>query len=924
MAPNNIAGQPITLVNELKRRGIDISLVQYTGKLKGHKFGYDVDKIVQYEYKNRDEIQIATIESLLADGVGIFHFWLRSLFFSVGSYYDFTGFDIPIIRSYGRKIVYRFTGEDLRIKSVHINKNPYNAYQYGYETIVDEYRQRKYLDFLSENVDQFIVQDIELQEFCPEAKVVPRSLDISRYPYIGQKNKDRPLVVHAPSNPEVKGTQFVRAAIDQLRQEGLPFDYREISNLQHDEAIALYKRSDIVIDQLFIGWYGVLSIEAMALGKVVITYVREDLYEKHVPRIPIMNANPDTIVEVLRSALTDYDSRVEIGLQARTFAEKNHSVENVGNSLLQIYRNLSIPQISPNNKFATLDYFALQIESLKEYRDISIGYNKLKKIGGEKLVSKLKNYDVLVKEIRSLRVKAKQYSKLVATGREKIISQVARNNPSEKNRDVLPEKLKRFFLYGKSNVKRIITKLRNRIVWLLGIRSYRIKAKQYDALVEKAGNNLVSKIRHYDDLSEEVLSLRPKGRRYDALVNIGGDRLVSKLKNFDSLSEEVRSLRGKAKKYDILSDQVQSLRVKAKKYDTLENMGGKNFISKIKNYDTLYAELKPLKWKAKQYDELYEDAGDSLHYRVKNFENIREQYGDLYSKLFDIEQQSSESNQKNRSNLKFTVVLLIGGPRTGTTLLNSFLAWAPQTHQLNREAGPLLNFMEHRRQMVNAMNRFSGIKDDNIANLITRYAVKTFIDQHFESEQVPVLIFRSPALSRHITELWHLLDWANVKVIICTRDPRDVVVSLLEWNSKRIQRDESPLFDEPSVENAANFFNSYYNRVFHSDTPFSGNDLHYIRYEDMVVNPLVVVKQMEVFLGLDLSDFQPNEKWKPGRVDYDKEQKSNAAVTDLYGQIPTDKHVGRFKSILSEDQIVRVEQICQRIMNKFSYEHYTN
>jgi hypothetical protein len=212
MAPVNISGQPITLVKELRRIGLDISLVQYTGRGTTHKFGYESDRIVQYTGADRDEVQLQTVENLLREGTSVFHFWLRSLFFS-GVYEGFTGLDIPIIRSYGRHIVYRFTGEDLRVRSLHIKRNPHNAYQYGYKTAIDEDRQQSYIAFLKEHVDRFIVQDPEMHEFCPEATIVPRVIDLADFPFVGAGGNQRPLIVHAPTSPLVKGTRFVRNAV---------------------------------------------------------------------------------------------------------------------------------------------------------------------------------------------------------------------------------------------------------------------------------------------------------------------------------------------------------------------------------------------------------------------------------------------------------------------------------------------------------------------------------------------------------------------------------------------------------------------------------------------------------------------------------------------------------------------------------------
>ena len=41
----------------------------------------------------------------------------------------------------------------------------------------------------------------------------------------------------------------------------------------------MIRESDVVIDQILMGTYARLAIESMALGKPVICYLREDLFE---------------------------------------------------------------------------------------------------------------------------------------------------------------------------------------------------------------------------------------------------------------------------------------------------------------------------------------------------------------------------------------------------------------------------------------------------------------------------------------------------------------------------------------------------------------------------------------------------------------------------------------------------------------------
>ena len=53
--------------------------------------------------------------------------------------------------------------------------------------------------------------------------------------------------------------------------EDLDADLELVEGLHHDEAFERYRAADIVVDQLNAGWYGLFAIEAMALGKPVVT-----------------------------------------------------------------------------------------------------------------------------------------------------------------------------------------------------------------------------------------------------------------------------------------------------------------------------------------------------------------------------------------------------------------------------------------------------------------------------------------------------------------------------------------------------------------------------------------------------------------------------------------------------------------------------
>ena len=77
-------------------------------------------------------------------------------------------------------------------------------------------------------------------------------------------------MLHAPSRRIVKGTKYILDAVEELKSEGLKFDFKMVEGMKNSDAKELYRTADIVVDQLRIGWYGVLAVEAMALGKPVI------------------------------------------------------------------------------------------------------------------------------------------------------------------------------------------------------------------------------------------------------------------------------------------------------------------------------------------------------------------------------------------------------------------------------------------------------------------------------------------------------------------------------------------------------------------------------------------------------------------------------------------------------------------------------
>ena len=103
------------------------------------------------------------------------------------------------------------------------------------------------------------------------------------------------------------------------------------------EAFEIYRQADIVIDQLYIGTYGVFALEAMALGKPVVTYLRPDLKEAFPKDLPIVSASEATLKEALASLLENPAELGRLGRLGRSYVERYHDYRKIAVVLAKLY-----------------------------------------------------------------------------------------------------------------------------------------------------------------------------------------------------------------------------------------------------------------------------------------------------------------------------------------------------------------------------------------------------------------------------------------------------------------------------------------------------------------------------------------------------------------------------------------------------------
>lgn len=149
-------------------------------------------------------------------------------------------------------------------------------------------------------------------------------------------NQDKPFtVLHAPNHRNIKGTQFIIDAVDSLKQEGLDIQLVLIEKRPNHEVQELIRTSDLIVDQLIVGWYAMFAIEAMAMGKPVVCNLRDDLielyryagfYETAIDN-PLIHATTLTIKDVILTYYNDREALQDRGRRGRDYVMKHHSID---------------------------------------------------------------------------------------------------------------------------------------------------------------------------------------------------------------------------------------------------------------------------------------------------------------------------------------------------------------------------------------------------------------------------------------------------------------------------------------------------------------------------------------------------------------------------------------------------------------------
>ena len=152
-------------------------------------------------------------------------------------------------------------------------------------------------------------------------------------------------IVHSPTSRDFKGSKYILDALNILQDKYAHVEVSIIENLPHTQALELYKESDLVIDQVLIGWYGAFGVEVMKMGKPLAVYIREDDL-KFIPldmaqdlMETVINITPFNIVEKLSLYIENenlLEDKAKAGLE---YSNKWHNPMYVAGIVQSVYES---------------------------------------------------------------------------------------------------------------------------------------------------------------------------------------------------------------------------------------------------------------------------------------------------------------------------------------------------------------------------------------------------------------------------------------------------------------------------------------------------------------------------------------------------------------------------------------------------------
>lgn len=262
------------------------------------------------------------------------------VFISTGSLLP-RNLDLPILEILGKKTVFWFMGSDVRNYELLKKAAAQAGIKYVTSKDKDFSREKKRVrEKTLRRIERFAGDIICLPSI---AHALKREYHIIYPPFndngvcFNIPNNRKPLVVHAPTDREYKGTEYILRAVKELKKEGLEFAFVLLENLPRNELLKKLTKADIAVDQLFEVNPGVLALEAMASGCVVLGG-NLTKFSGFPESLPVVHTDPSNVYNNLKRVIGNAALRTDLAVKGKEYVEKYHSKESTAKRFLEIFK----------------------------------------------------------------------------------------------------------------------------------------------------------------------------------------------------------------------------------------------------------------------------------------------------------------------------------------------------------------------------------------------------------------------------------------------------------------------------------------------------------------------------------------------------------------------------------------------------------
>lgn len=245
--------------------------------------------------------------------------------------------DLPRLQAAGVEVGLLIHGSEMRDLHQHAAQDPHSPFRGDWDErwVQMQATVERTRGIVQEFGGPVFVSTPDMLDFVPGASLLPIVVDVDRFAVqpgggaVPVLERDRPVVIHAPTNRRLKGTAQIEQVLLRLEGEGL-VTYRRLEGVPNHEMPSFLQGADIVIDQVVLGNPGVLLTESQAASRLVIAHlspqVRELMtrFDAESAAPPVVEANPDSLEEVLREVIRDRATYVALAAQGPAWARRNH------------------------------------------------------------------------------------------------------------------------------------------------------------------------------------------------------------------------------------------------------------------------------------------------------------------------------------------------------------------------------------------------------------------------------------------------------------------------------------------------------------------------------------------------------------------------------------------------------------------------